>query len=72
MATIWVDPVCGMSVESPEAPRMTFNTVEYHFCSRMCLSAFGERPGRYLKGGDDPHFDRVRQGRPLKPGGSLS
>ena len=65
----WVDPVCGMSVEAPDAPRITFNTVEYRFCSAMCRDAFAERPGRYLKGGDDPRFDRLREGPSGEPGG---
>ncbi len=68
----WVDPVCGMSVDSPEAPWTTFNTVEYHFCSKMCLSAFRERPGRYLKGGDDPSFGRLRAPGAGEPEGSES
>ena len=59
-----VDPVCGMSVDSPDAPRTTFNTVEYRFCSEMCLRAFTERPARFLKGGNDPRFDRFRNHRP--------
>jgi Cu+-exporting ATPase len=67
---ISIDPVCGMSVESADAPRTTFNTVEYRFCSEMCLHAFEDRPGRYLKGGEHPGFERVRQGR--DGGGSRS
>ncbi len=66
----WVDPVCGMSVESPDAPRTTFNSVEYRFCSEMCLRAFDDRPGRYLKGGNHPGFDRVRHGDENGSGGS--
>ncbi len=72
MTTTWVDPVCGMSVESREAPRTTFNSVEYRFCSGMCLRAFQERPGRYLKGGDDPRFDRLRGGSSQEPPGGQS
>jgi len=55
----WVDPVCGMSVERDDAPRGKLNNVEYRFCSKMCRDAFAERPGRYLKGGDDPSFAQV-------------
>ena len=55
----WVDPVCAMSVEAPSAPRLIFNGVEYRFCSDMCLSAFSERPGRYLKDGDNPYLEHV-------------
>lgn len=69
MPTTWVDPVCGMSVESSGAHRTAFNTVEYRFCSKMCLRAFQERPGRYLKGGDDQRFERIREGNPDGPEG---
>ncbi len=65
---VWVDPFCGMSVPAPDAPRTTFNTVEYRFCSEMCRKAFTERPGRYLKGGDDPRFERFHSGRESGPG----
>ena len=58
----WVDPVCAMSVEELDAPRLTFNGVEYRFCSGMCYRAFSERPGRYLKNGDNPRFDRLQAG----------
>jgi len=66
----WVDPVYGMSVESPDTPRTSFNSVEYRFCSEMRLRAFEDRPGRYLKGGEHPGFERIRQGR--NSGGSAS
>jgi len=49
----WVDPVCAMSVEASDAPLLFVNGVEYRFCSRMCLRAFKERPGRYLKFGEN-------------------
>lgn len=68
----WVDPVCAMSVEEPDAPRLMFNDVEYRFCSGMCRRAFAERPGRYLKNGDNPRFDSIQagsmDGRPDNPG----
>ena len=50
---IWVDPVCAMSVEESDAPQLFVNGVEYRFCSYMCLRAFEERPGRYLKFGEN-------------------
>ena len=59
---VWVDPVCAMSVEARDAPRLTFNGVEYRFCSEMCCRAFGERPGRYLKNGDNPRFENLDNG----------
>jgi len=48
-AMIWIDPVCGMKVGDPDAPRKVYNGVEYRFCMEMCRQAFAERPGRYLK-----------------------
>ena len=48
----WVDPVCAMAVDDPDAPRHVVNGVEYRFCSSMCRYAFAERPGRYLKFGE--------------------
>lgn len=53
----WVDPVCAMSVEAPGAPQLFVNGVEYRFCSHMCLRAFKERPGRYLKSGENLHHE---------------
>lgn len=44
-----VDPVCGMGIVEADAPQTKFNNVRYHFCCEMCLGAFLERPGRYLK-----------------------
>lgn len=55
----WVDPVCGMVVRGPNAPRTVFNGVEYRFCMQMCRDAFTERPGRYLKLGE--REDRVKK-----------
>ncbi|NOZ79493.1 MAG: YHS domain-containing protein [Acidobacteria bacterium] len=72
MARTWVDPVCGMPVDSPDALRTVVNTVEYRFCSVMCLNAFKERPGRYLKGGNGPRFDRTRKGGKDEPGRNTS
>ncbi len=55
----WVDPVCAMSVEAPNPPTLTFNGVEYRFFSEMCLRSFSERPGRYLKDGDNPYIKNL-------------
>ncbi len=62
MTTAQIDPVCGMAVERSDAPRRTFATVEYRFCSQMCRRAFDERPGRYLKGGNHRRFETIRRG----------
>jgi Cu+-exporting ATPase len=61
-AMIWIDPVCGMRVGDPRAPRQVFNGVEYRFCMEMCRHAFLERPGRYLKLGErEERYEHHRQ-----------
>jgi adenylate cyclase len=43
-----LDPVCRMAVDSEhEAGRLTYQGVEYHFCSLDCVQAFARRPERY-------------------------
>ena len=43
-----IDPVCRMAVD-PEhgAGRLSFEGVEYHFCSLECAGAFAAAPPRY-------------------------
>lgn len=45
---IVVDPVCGMSVDSAEAPSETFHGRMYHFCSEGCRSRFADEPERFV------------------------
>jgi YHS domain-containing protein len=61
-AMVWIDPVCGMKVDDPEAAREIYNGVEYRFCVEMCRKAFAERPGRYLKLGAREDWDAVLGG----------
>lgn len=43
-----VDPVCRMAVDPENAAgRLTYEGVEFHFCSLHCVRAFSERPERY-------------------------
>jgi class 3 adenylate cyclase/YHS domain-containing protein len=43
-----MDPVCRMAVDPEhEAGRLTYEGVEYHFCSLECAQAFAEQPARY-------------------------
>jgi len=63
-------PVCGLSVESPEAPRPSFNAAEYRFRSEMCRAALAIRPGLHPRGADEPDFERHRDARSVEPGGS--
>ena len=43
------DPVCGMEVQESTAPANIFHEgVVYYFCSRTCMGAFQDNPGRYM------------------------
>jgi class 3 adenylate cyclase len=43
------DPVCGMKILGDPAARLTWEGVEYAFCSQDCLQRFAAEPGRYAK-----------------------
>ena len=51
----FVDPACGMTVGEEDAPRDTFEGVEYRFCCEMCRFAFIGNPERYLSPTSRPH-----------------
>jgi adenylate cyclase len=43
-----IDPVCRMAVDPwHSAGRLTYQGVEYCFCSLACAGAFAQHPGRY-------------------------
>ncbi len=43
-----IDPVCRMAVDPGQAVgSLTFQGVEYQFCSLDCVQAFSESPERY-------------------------
>lgn len=43
-----LDPVCRMAVDPEhEAGRLTYEGVEYHFCSLQCAQVFAQSPARY-------------------------
>jgi Cu+-exporting ATPase len=45
----FLDPVCGMTV-GPDSPyRLSYQGLEYRFCSEPCLNKFQEQPESYLK-----------------------
>ena len=46
------DPVCGMTVRSPDAPATTHDGTEYRFCSDSCRAKFVAEPSRYLAEAD--------------------
>lgn len=43
------DPVCGMSVSRPDAPRAQAQGSEYRFCSARCQAKFQADPAAYLE-----------------------
>jgi Cu+-exporting ATPase len=52
-ATIAIDPVCGMEVDTTTSElKLEHDGTTYWFCSRGCLLDFGEDPEMYL----DPEY----------------
>lgn len=50
LETIAQDPVCHMQVNAATAAHSTeYQGQNYFFCSLMCLRAFEDDPGRYLR-----------------------
>ena len=49
------DPVCGMTVDSANSIRMTYNARDYYFCSTSCSRAFQADPARYADRSDAPY-----------------
>ncbi len=49
------DPVCGMTVDSANSIRMTYNARDYYFCSTSCSRAFQVDPARYTDHSDAPY-----------------
>jgi YHS domain-containing protein len=48
------DPVCGMEIESSQAPAQTiYQDQAYYFCSNECKQTFVENPEEYA-GGREP------------------
>lgn len=59
------DPVCGMQVETAQAPaQATHDGVRYWFCSDGCAERFGTDSGRY---GGETSEGSVNRGRPSPP-----
>lgn len=57
-----IDPVCGMTVEIKNTPRMVHRSgSNYFFCSPNCMSSFRKSPDKYLqpKGFFGRFFDRL-------------
>jgi YHS domain-containing protein len=45
-----IDPICGMQVETSNAPaHRTHDGVEYSFCSDRCAGRFTDDPARFAK-----------------------
>jgi len=46
----WIDPVCGMPVESKHAAATkNYKGITYYFCSEKCETEFASNPGKYLE-----------------------
>ncbi|MFO1539961.1 MAG: YHS domain-containing protein [Chloroflexota bacterium] len=53
IASIAIDPVCGMEVETAGARHVTEHAgTRYRFCARGCLLDFAEDPEKFL----DPDY----------------
>jgi uncharacterized membrane protein YraQ (UPF0718 family)/YHS domain-containing protein len=51
-ATLAIDPVCGMSVDTSNAgPRSVHDGKTYYFCSAGCKESFDRDPAKYLVAG---------------------
>ncbi|GBD93227.1 copper-transporting P-type ATPase [bacterium BMS3Abin05] len=49
-ADAWIDPVCGMPVESQNAAATkNYKGVTFYFCSEKCRAAFARNPRKYVK-----------------------
>jgi Cu+-exporting ATPase len=54
MATV-KDPVCGMEIESSQAPAQSeYNGTAYYFCSVECRALFEQNPGDYISSETEP------------------
>ena len=48
------DPVCGMEMDSSQAPAQTvYKDQAYYFCSEDCRRTFEENPKEFIQDGDD-------------------
>ena len=47
----YIDPVCGMEVETEQGYGEMFNSTLYRFCSRECLDKFDADPEWFLNNG---------------------
>jgi len=48
-ASVFKDPVCGMTVKPDGTHRHTYNGVEYRFCCNGCREKFAADPEKYLQ-----------------------
>jgi trehalose synthase len=56
------DPVCGVSIDTRSARRLTFDGRDHFFCSRSCEEQFAADPERFLRAvAILPHVRRARR-----------
>jgi P-type Cu2+ transporter len=46
---LYIDPVCGMTVEADASKTVTYRGTVMYFCSKGCKGIFNQNPARYLK-----------------------
>ncbi len=46
----YIDPVCGMKVETEKGYGKMYQGTLYRFCSRSCLDKFDDEPECYTRG----------------------
>lgn len=47
-ATTARDPVCGMKVDTANAPTSHVQGADYHFCCERCKTTFDRKPHLYV------------------------
>jgi YHS domain-containing protein len=56
------DPVCGMSIDTASARRLTLDGRDFYFCSGSCEEEFAADPERFLRAvAILPHVRRARR-----------
>jgi len=48
------DPVCGMSVDTNDAERSTYQGRTYYFCSEDCKTKFDKNPAQFTSKQKEP------------------
>lgn len=49
MASITLDPVCGMAVDPERAVSVEYDGACFYFCETACAETFGDDPERWAR-----------------------